>query len=408
MTLAGVKCRSCDGGRLHPVLSLGSTPLANSLLTAEELDRSEPTYPLELAFCEDCSLAQITETVPPDLLFGHYLYFSSFSETMLAHAAELAEELVAARKLGPESLVVELASNDGYLLQDYARAGVPVLGVEPAANVAEAARARGIPTLTEFFDQAVGERLRDEGKRADVVHAHNVLAHVADLNGFVAGIAALLKEDGIAVIEAPHVREMVRRLEFDTIYHEHLCYYSLSALKPLFERHGLRLVDARRVEIHGGSIQLRVAHSGGPSPELCELLAEEEREGVDRLEYFASFAKRVEELRATLLELLAKLRRGGRSIAAYGASAKGSTLLNYCGLGPDTIDFVVDRSTVKQGLFTPGTHLPILSPEVLLERRPDLALLLTWNFKDEILAQQEAYRQAGGRFILPIPWPEVV
>jgi len=401
-------CRSCGGSRLSLVLSLGETPLANALLTEEQLTQPEARFPLDLAFCPDCSLVQITETVPPEQLFSHYLYFSSFSDTMLHHAERLARRLIKSRQLGPGSLVVELASNDGYLLQFYREAGVPVLGIEPAANIAEAARQRGIPTLTKFFGKEVATELRSGGQMADVVHANNVLAHVSDLNGFVSGIAAVLKPGGVAVIEVPHVKTMLEALEFDTIYHEHLCYFSLIALQALFTRHGLSVVDVELLPIHGGSLELFVQSTGEPSAAVRKLRAEELAMGLDRLDFYTDFASRVQALKTQLCELLRELKSQGKHIAAYGASAKGSTLLNYCGIGRETLDFVVDRSTVKQGLYTPGTHLPILAPEVIMERRPDYLLLLVWNFAEEILRQQQKYRAQGGQFIVPVPAPEVI
>ncbi|HEV3168098.1 MAG TPA: class I SAM-dependent methyltransferase, partial [Isosphaeraceae bacterium] len=401
-------CRSCGNDRLELVLSLGRTPLANALLTEAQLAQPEARYPLDLAFCTECSLVQITETVPPEQLFSHYLYFSSFSDTMLRHAKQIANRLVESRQLGSDSLVIELASNDGYLLQFYREAGIPVLGIEPAANVAEAARQRGIPTLTKFFGEAVASELRDAGTLADVVHANNVLAHVSDLNGFVSGIATVLKPGGVAVIEVPHVKTMLESLEFDTIYHEHLCYFSLISLQALFSRHDLRVVDVERLPIHGGSLQLFIESAGTPSDAVCKLLEEERAMGLDRLGFYEDFGSRVEALKDELRECLGGLRREGKRIAAYGASAKGSTLLNYCGIGRETLEFVVDRSTVKQGLYTPGTHLPILAPEEVQERRPDYLLLLVWNLADEIFEQQHAYRERGGRFIIPIPEVKVV
>ena len=390
------------------VLSLGETPLANALLSEEDLEKPEAVYPLDLAFCPQCSLVQITETVPPEELFSHYLYFSSFSDTMLRYAEQLAKRLIESRKLGPQSLVIELASNDGYLLQFYRQRGVGVLGVEPAANVAEVARERGVPTLTRFFGSDVASELRDNGQLADVVHANNVLAHVADLNGFVAGIATILKPAGVAVIEVPHVKTMLDGLEFDTIYHEHLCYFSLIALQSLFKRHGLAVLDVERIPIHGGSLRLFVSRSGEPSAAVCKLVEEERSAGLDRIDFYLDFGAKVVSLRDQLIALLSDLKKAGKRLAAYGASAKGSTLLNYFGIGGETLDFVVDRSTVKQGRYTPGTHLPILAPEAVLARRPDYLLLLVWNFAEEILEQQRTYRDSGGRFIIPIPELKVV
>jgi SAM-dependent methyltransferase len=392
---------------------MGRTPLANALLSPGDLGDPEPTWPLDLVFCPACSLVQITETVPPELLFRDYRYFSSYSDTMLAHAERLVLETLRERRLGPQDLVVEAASNDGYLLQYYRRAGVPVLGIEPAENVAAVAEAeRGIPTRRAFFSETLAGELAAEGKRASVFHAHNVLAHVADLPGFLAGVARLLAPDGVAVVEVPYVRDMIERLEFDTIYHEHLCYFSVTALERLAARHGLRLARAVRVPIHGGSLRAFLRPGGAPpfeGGETVEALLGEERDlGLDRYPYYAGFARRVEDLKASLTRFLAERKAEGASIAVYGASAKGSTLLNYCGIGRETLEYVADRSPHKQGRYTPGTHLEIVPPETLVRTMPDYTLLLTWNFADEILEQQREYRRRGGKFVIPLPEVRIV
>jgi len=408
MNLSQVACRSCTAFGLVTILSLGKTPLANSLLTAEQLTEPEPTYALDLAFCPRCSLVQITETVPPEELFSEYLYFSSFSDTMVAHARTIAERLIESRGLNSNSLVAEIASNDGYLLQHYKKAGIPVIGIEPAANIARVAmEERDILTVCGFFSEDLARELRDNWP-ADIIHANNVLAHVADLNGVVRGIGHLLKDNGVAVIEVPYVKDMIDHCEFDTIYHEHLCYFSLSALNHLFNRHELFIQAVERLPIHGGSLRVFVGKANQRSDEVERLLLEEEKWGVGRFEFYQGFGAQVEKLREDLLNVLKKLKAEGKRIAAYGASAKGSTLLNYCGIGRETLDFVVDRSTIKQGYYTPGTRLPIHAPEKLLEEMPDSVLLLTWNFADEILQQQEEFRQRGGRFIIPVPEVRVV
>jgi SAM-dependent methyltransferase len=367
----------------------------------------EARYPLDLVFCATCTLVQITETVPPEELFREYLYFSSFSDTMLAHARELVKRFVARGRLDGTSLAVEIASNDGYLLQYYKQAGVPVLGIEPARNVARVAiEERGIPTLTEFFSLPLAVRLASEGKRADVLHANNVLAHVADLNGFVAGIREILAADGVAALEFPYAGDMIERCEFDTIYHEHLCYFSLGALTHLFARTGLKAIGVDRVPIHGGSLLLQVARSESaaePDPSVAALLAEERSRGLATAEFYRDFARRVTSLKEQLRALLGRLKAEGRTIAAYGAAAKGSTLLNTYGIGRETLDFVADRSTYKQGRFMPGVRIPIVPPDRLAEAMPDYTLLLTWNFADEILEQQAEYRRRGGKFIVPVP-----
>jgi hypothetical protein len=405
-------CRSCGARPLASVLDLGATPLANALLKSDSLDSPEERFPLELAFCARCGLVQITESVPPGKLFGDYPYFSSFSDTMVRHAEAIATRLTKERDLRAGSLVVEVASNDGYLLQFYKRAGVPVLGIEPAANIARVAQGeRGVPTVQEFFGAELAVRIAREYGRADVLHANNVLAHVPDLNGFVRGVASLLAEGGVAVVEVPYVCDMVQKVEFDTIYHEHLCYFSLTALDRLFRRHGLTIVDVEKLDIHGGSLRI-FAQLGAGAPAQSALvgsmLAAENDAGIADGRALGDFSDRVGRLRHALTTLLSELKAAGKRIAAYGASAKGSTLLNTFGIGRETLDFIVDRSTYKQGLFAPGTHLPILAPAKLLEAMPDFVLLLTWNFEAEILAQQSEYRRRGGRFIVPIPDVRVV
>jgi len=437
-------CRACGSHAGRPVLDLGLQPLANNLPRPEDLGRTEPRFPLRLAVCESCWMLQITDIVPPVELFSEYLYFSSFSDAMLRHAKLAAEQHIASEQLHAGSFVVEVASNDGYLLRNFVDAGIPCLGIEPATNIARVATEKGIPTLNRFFTLDLARQLASpplEGRvpptgephpnsagpapspgaphslppasRADLILGNNVFAHVPDTNDFVAALAALVKPTGRIVLEFPYACDLVEHLEFDTIYHEHVFYFTLTSLIPLFARHGLDVVDVERIPIHGGSLRFSAAPAGSRpvADSVRQLLAEETAKGVASHAYYEAFAGKVHALRSQLLDLLRDLRAKGHRIAAYGASAKGSTLLNFYGIGRDGLDgleFVADRSTAKQGRLTPGSHLPIVPPSELLARRPDFALLLTWNFAEEILAQQQEYRAAGGRFILPVPTVRIV
>ncbi|HLR94296.1 MAG TPA: methyltransferase domain-containing protein, partial [Jiangellaceae bacterium] len=365
---------------------------------------------LDVAFCPECALVQILEDVPPEQLFvDNYLYFSSFSDHLLRHAKKHADGLVRTRGLDGSNLVVELASNDGYLLQNFLPHGVPVLGVDPAPDQAQAARENGVPTVEEFFGVDLARRLRAEHGPADVIIANNVMAHVPELNDFVGGIAELLADNGLVTVENPWVLDLVDHGEFDTIYHEHFYYYSCTSVDALVRRHGMFLNHVEYFpDLHGGTLRWHIGKVEKVSPDARRYLRAEHEAGVDDFSFYADFGDRVERTKAELRALLERLKGEGATIAAYGAAAKGSTMLNYVGLGPELLDFVVDRNTWKQGKYMPGVHLPILEPEALLREQPDYVLILAWNFTAEIVAQQEEYRRRGGRFIRPVPYPEVL
>jgi SAM-dependent methyltransferase len=384
-------------------------PLTAAFVPAERRGQAEPRFPLEIGFCPVCTLVQVLETVPPEAVFhADYPYYSSYAETMLAHARRVASELIEERGLGPRSLVVELASNDGYLLVNFVERGIPVLGVDPAPGPAAVARRRGVDTRCAFFSDAMAEHLRDHGSAADVVIAMNVLAHVADTNGFVHGIHTLLKDDGVAVIEVPYVRHLIERSEFDTIYHEHLCYFSVTSLDQLFRRHGLFLNDLRHLTIHGGSLRLYVGLHENVKPSVTSALAAESETGITRFDYYAKFAERVADIKRTLESDIRGLYNEGKRIAAYGAAAKGVILLNSLGIDNSVIEFVADRNVHKVGSYMPGLGIPVVPTDRLLSSMPDYVLLLAWNFADEILKQQIEYRNRGGRFIIPLPAARVV
>jgi SAM-dependent methyltransferase len=400
-------CRGCGSPDLHQVLSLGDQPPANALTSAP--DEPVTARPLDLLLCTACALVQLGVTVDPDELFLDYPYFSSFSPTVEANAAALVAQVVRERGLGPADLAVEVASNDGYLLRNYLPAGVRVLGVDPARNVAPAAEAAGVRTVTEFFTRDLAEHLAAE-QPASVVHANNVLAHVPDVNDLVAGIAAILAPDGVAIIETPSLQELVGRLEYDTIYHEHVYYYSATAVRTLFARHGLDLVRVERIPIHGGSLRLYAMRSGAAPADASvgRVLAEEAEAGVAGLSYFADFAARVDDLRARQRAFIDEVLGRGASLAGYGAAAKATVMLHAIGASVTEVAFVADRSPHKQGRYLPGTGIPIVAPEVLTERAPDYTLLFVWNFADEVIAQCADYRRAGGRFVVPVPDVRVV
>lgn len=404
------RCRSCGRADPQAFLSLGETPIANALVTPERAGRPDPVHVLEVGFCSGCTLVQLTHELPAAAIFdADYVYYSSFSDMLLRHSAAHVDELVSGRGLGAGSFVLEVASNDGYLLRRFVEHGVPVLGVEPTPGPAAAARAAGVPTREAFFGRDLAREIRDEHGPADVVVANNVMAHVPALNDFVAGLAHLVADDGVVRIENPGVRYLLEHNEFDTVYHEHFCYFSTLAVEVLLAHHGLVLVDVEHFpDLHGGTLRWTAAHHGAPSGRARDHLAAERALGLDGFEAYRDFGRRVERTQTALRELLVQLRAEGASVAAYGAAAKGATLLNSSGIDHTLVDFVVDRNVHKQGKLMPGARLPIVDPAELVSRRPDYVLLLAWNVRDEVMRQQATYREGGGRFIVPVPEPTVL
>lgn len=404
---AGPACRFCSAPLTQTFVDLGLSPLANSLLSQDDLAREEPTYPLHAYVCGVCLLVQLGEFASPQDIFEDYVYFSSFSDSWVEHARRYVEQVSERFGLEGSSQVVEIASNDGYLLQWFVERGVPVLGVEPAANVAEAAVAKGIPTTVRFFGEETAAALVGEGHRADLVIGNNVLAHVPGLNDFVAGMKVLLVPDGVVTMEFPHLLRLIEETEFDTIYHEHFSYFSALTVERVFAAHGLRLFDVEELPTHGGSLRIYATHAEGASHEdtgrVEGLVTRERAAGLSDLATYARFDERVRKVRENLREFLEEARAQGQSVAAYGAAAKGVTLLNYCGIGPELVEYVADRSPHKQGLYLPGVRLPIRSPEHVAETKPDYLLLLAWNLKDEIVEQMSYVREWDGRFVTPLP-----
>jgi hypothetical protein len=414
------QCRLCEGTSLDLVLDLGTTALANRFIKTPVANargpahpgspakEPEPLFPLRVVLCRDCGLVQLDEEVAREILFSNYIYVSGTSALVRRHARWLADYLRRKYYLGGQDLVVEAASNDGTVLKEFRWQGLRVLGVEPAENVATLAGDQDISTVVDFFDEKLARTIRESCGRARLFLARHVLAHVTDLPGFVRGIKEMLAPDGVAVIEVPHLAELYENLEFDTIYHEHLCYFSLEVLDRLFHRFGLSVIDVDRLPIHGGSILVHVTHANSsrePSTRLQKILKEETDLRLRNPETWRGFARRAAQLKEDLLRFLDHLIRRDKSLAAYGAPAKGNTLLSYCGIGPDRLPFIVDQSPFKQGCLTPGHHIPIYGPEMLLERQPDVTLVLAWNFAEEIFQQQTEYRQRGGQLAVPIPIP---
>jgi SAM-dependent methyltransferase len=400
-------CRFCGARLEHTVVDLGMSPLCESYIAESDLDKMEPFYPLHVKVCSACFLVQVGQYVRADEIFTEYAYFSSFSTAWLKHAEEYVGMIAERLRLDAKSLVIELASNDGYLLQYFVRRGIPSLGIEPAANVAKAARERGVETEVAFFDEEFATKLRESGRQADLVLGNNVLAQIPDLNSFIAGIPEILKPSGTATFEFPHLMRLFEGNQFDTIYHEHFCYFSLLSIEAIFARHGMTVFDVEELWTHGGSLRIHVRHTSDatrpPSPRLVELRAREEQKGYKKIETYTRFEDQVRETKRKLLELLIRAKAEKKRVVGYGAPGKGNTLLNYCGVRTDFLEFTVDKNPYKQGKFLPGTHIPILHPSKIDEARPDYVLILPWNFKDEIVEQLAHIRTWGGRFVVPIP-----
>ncbi|HEX4388416.1 MAG TPA: class I SAM-dependent methyltransferase [Steroidobacteraceae bacterium] len=406
------RCRFCAQPLQHTFVDLGMSPLCQTHVTREQLGAMEPFYPLHAYVCARCFLVQLEEFVAPERIFGEYAYFSSYATSWVEHARAYCEQMIERFGIGRNSRVVEIASNDGYLLQHFVARGISVLGVEPAANIAAVARAKGIPTLEKFFGTATARELTADFGHADLLVGNNVLAHVPDLNDFVAGLKLLLRPGGLITMEFPHLLELLLHNQFDTIYHEHFSYFSFTTAGEVFRHHGLTLYDVECLPTHGGSLRIYARHAEDPhaalTPRARELQAREQQHGLGRLATYEAFAERVRETKRALLEFLIAAKRAGKRVVGYGAPGKGNTLLNYCGIGRDFLDFTVDRNPYKQGKFTPGMHIPILHPDELRAARPDYVLILPWNLKDEILATVGKELGPAARFVVPIPRVEVV
>jgi C-methyltransferase C-terminal domain/Putative zinc binding domain/Methyltransferase domain len=399
-------CRFCGAPLDLTVVDLGMSPLCESFLRADQISAMEPFFPLRVFACERCYLVQLDAFVAPEEIFTEYAYFSAYSTAWVEHARLYVDMIRRRLELGRDDLVVELASNDGYLLQHFVGTEIPILGIDPAANVAAAAEERGVPTLVAFFGRETAQRLVDEGRRASLIAGNNVLAQVPDLNDFVAGVKVLLRDDGTATFEFPHLLRLLDGLQYDTIYHEHFSYFSLTTISEILRAHGLDVYDVEELWTHGGSLRVYAQHTDGPhraTAAVSELLAREESEGLLSAERYARFADDVKESKRALLELLIRLRRDNKQVVGYGAPGKGNTLLNYCGIRTDLLDYTVDRNPYKHGLFTPGTHIPIFPPEKIAETQPDYVLVLPWNLFDEIAEQLAYVKDWGGRLIVPVP-----
>jgi hypothetical protein len=410
-TVVSYHCRFCHEPLRHTFVDLGLSPLCESYVSAEDLGNPEVLYPLHCFVCEKCFLVQLPEHVSPNVIFEEYAYFSSYSDSWLEHARHYVEAISSRLNLGPDSLVVELASNDGYLLQYFLQRKIPVLGIEPAKNVARKAIAKNIPTITEFFGVDLAGQLVGEGRRADLLLGNNVLAHVPDINDFVGGMKILLSPEGVITMEFPHLVRLIEENQFDTIYHEHYSYLSFTTVESIYRAHELALFDVDELPTHGGSLRIYACHaddrSKTPSQKVIELKRREATWGISNLQSYINFRKKVEATKRGILNFLIEAKTNGKTIAGYGAPGKGNTLLNYCGIRSDFLDYTVDRSSYKQGKFTPGCRIPILDPEIIRETKPDYLFILPWNLKDEIMKQNSFIREWGGKFVVPIPKIEV-
>ncbi|MEP0858140.1 class I SAM-dependent methyltransferase [Trichocoleus sp. DQ-U1] len=411
--MAIAKCRFCSKSLEHTFADLGMSPIANDYLTPEQLRRAEKSYPLHAYVCESCLLVQLEEFESPDHIFGDgdYAYFSSYSDSWLRHAKAYTDLMVERFGFDKNHQVIEIASNDGYLLQYFHEKGIPVLGIEPAANVAKVAEEKGIPSLVKFFGVETSKELAAEGKQANLLLGNNVLAHVPDVNDFVAGMKIALKPDGILTMEFPHLLQLMQQNQFDTIYHEHFSYFSFLTVEKIFAAHGLTLFDVEEIPTHGGSLRIYGKHDNAAEPAMSDrvnqLKSKETQAGLDKIDTYQTFGEKVKETKRKLLTFLIEAKQQGKAIAGYGAPAKGNTLLNYCGVRTDFVDFTVDRSPHKQGTFLPGTHIPVLNPDEIRERQPDYLLILPWNLKEEIMQQMAFIREWGGKFVVPIPEVQV-
>lgn len=407
-----MNCRFCNSALTNPVVSLGNFPLANTFLDEDGLRRAEHFYPLDLYLCDKCYLVQLPEYVKPEKIFTVYPYFSSYSSSWLKHSENYVNNMIERFGLDKKSFVTEVASNDGYLLQYFIRKGISVLGVEPAENIAKVARNKGVPTEVAFFGKDVAWRLAAEGTLADLIIGNNVLAHVPALNDFIAGLKIMLAPDGVITLEFPYLMRLILDVQFDTIYHEHLSYFSLLSLEKIFSAHELFIFDVDKLPTHGGSLRIYLRHKENVTNRICkttgEIVRQEKELGLNRIETYQDFNDKVKKIKRELVNCLTDLKHAGKIVAAYGAPAKGNTLLNYCGIKRDLIAFTVDKNPCKQGRYLPGSHIPVISPDVIKQARPDYVFILPWNLKDEIMEQIKFIREWGGKFIIPIPEPAVI